>query len=236
MNMTPQQKKALWICLMIFAGYYVFRFLVFSTLQVVSYTQRPFHQSPRKPNPKPQEKQGPPAPQPAVSSVPAPASVPVPTVKQESTPTKPVRTIPVKDGPPPQNKFFGIWRGNQELEARGMCQIRFEVKPKQDQPDSFSGYLKIVCISSAPLTENKQSAAEILAMNQLNPEAAIFTGKLADDGSMQFQTDKVVNTDSSGCTPESFSLTPFGAGLHAADWKEDPPCSGGKSILQRALR
>ena len=47
--------------------------------------------------------------------------------------------------------------------------------------------------------------------NRTNPEAAIFTGTFKD-GVTQLTLDKVLATDSEGCSPSSMSITAFGSG------------------------
>jgi hypothetical protein len=69
----------------------------------------------------------------------------------------------------------------------------------------------------------------------MDPEAAILTGTMRQDGAIQFHVDKAVGSDSNGCAPTSFTLTPFGSNQLAAEWQEKT-CGGGHVLMQRAPR
>jgi hypothetical protein len=115
----------------------------------------------------------------------------------------------------PLNKLLGIWNGKTSLEGRGNCSLTFELRQHFQK---FAGYSTLTC-------PGQQRGPA------LNAEAAILSGA-AEQGTIQFKLDKVVDTDQYGCTPTAFTLRGFGSTQLAADWKEQG-CSGGHALLTR---
>lgn len=122
--------------------------------------------------------------------------------------------------------------GRTALSGKGICDLRFELREKSDEPGHFTGDSALTCRAYAPLVSRDRRTPAAATLNRVDPEAAILSGTV-EKGSFQFKTDKVVGTDSNGCAPTSFSLTPFGANLLAAEWQEGA-CAGGHMILHKA--
>jgi len=141
---------------------------------------------------------------------------------------------PKKAPPSPYAKLSGVWRGRTALDGRGVCNLSFELKEKE-QPGHFSGFSSMTCASAGPLMHKKGIDRRAFALNRMDPEAAVLSGSM-ENGSIQLRTDKTVGSDSNGCTPTSFTLTPFGSNQLAAEWQEKAPCSGGHLILGRGRR
>jgi len=257
MNITAKQKKILWICLIVFVGSYFARYTILSTLQMVNIAQRAMQP---KPQPKPKAQEPKPADIKPVSTVPAPvqttliqpapevatapmaapvAQAPAPTVQPPPQPAAPVAPPPPPVKPPPtaDPKLLGVWRGRSAIDGRGYCDVRLEVKASDDSTSELvAGFASMVCRPTAALAGPKRVNPKAQALDAANQEAAIMTGTPQEDGSIHFKTDKLINTDSTGCAFKAATLTAFGASFVAEEWQEEAPCHGGKSIMQRAGR
>jgi hypothetical protein len=75
--------------------------------------------------------------------------------------------------------------------------------------------------------QERNPAAAVL--NRMSPATAVLSG-LMDSGSIHCHVDKTIGTNSNGCAPATFTLTPFGTNQLAAQWDE-ATCSGGHMIL-----
>jgi hypothetical protein len=217
MNITPKQRKFFIWCGVIAAVWYVVGHIIDSARRAEFYRQQAIRAEQRR-NAKPK---------------PAPPVKKIPAVPKAPAASGIVRGLarPKPLPPSPFAKLSGIWRGRVALDGRGICNLKFELTEKQDSPGRFSGYSTMTCSSAGPLVGKKVNP-RALALNRMDPEAAIFSGKI-ENGSIQLSTNKVVGSDSSGCAPSSFSLTPFGANQLAAEWREDA-CAGGRIILRKS--
>jgi hypothetical protein len=65
----------------------------------------------------------------------------------------------------------------------------------------------------------------------LTPQTAILSGGI-EKGSIKFHVDNVIDSGGTGCTPTSFTLTPFGTIQLVAEWQEQG-CPGGHVLLQK---
>ena len=227
MNMTAQQRKTLWVSVIVIVGLYITRSIIDSVMADVNYHQwalqaaaRQATQGLRKTEPKAPPK----APTKVAAAVP-------PSVAKQASATVPIVPAAAPAIPSEFSKLVGIWRGHVALIGRGECDLRFELRPKQD-PGKFVGYSSFTCVAAGPLIAKANNGTAIL--NRTNPEAAILSGAI-EKGSLRFTVDKVVGADSNGCSPSSFALTPFGVDRLAADW-EEPNCSGGHLVLARVIR
>ncbi len=158
-------------------------------------------------------------------------SPPAPPAQAARGKRAPAGVRPKAAPPSPFAKISGIWAGRAAIEGRGICELRFELREKADS-QHFSGFSSMTCLPSGPLMASKAVNQKALALNRMNPEAAILTGA-TDKGSIEFSVDKTVGSDSNGCAPTGFTLTPFGAGQIAAEWREGSSCSGGRLILHK---
>jgi hypothetical protein len=164
---------------------------------------------------------------------PAPKTQSPPAAPQSARGKRAPAVVRPKAAPPsPFAKISGIWAGRAAIEGRGICELRFELREKPEAPQHFSGFSSMTCLPSGPLMASRAVNQKALALNRLNPEAAILTGAI-DKGSIEFHVDKTVGSDSNGCAATGFTLTPFGSGQLAAEWREGSSCSGGRLILHK---
>jgi hypothetical protein len=228
--MTNQQGKTILISVVVVISSYFFRDIVMGMMQLA------FYRPPvSRPAPRPQPKAKPPEPIAHAPVTPAPAVPPQPSQAPSGAAPSTGRTgIPVKEVTPPSPfaRFQGIWRGRAALDGRGICDLKFELREKPDEPGNFSGYSTMACSAVGALMPGKQVSVKEQTLNVMDPEAAIFTGK-PENGSLQFHVDNTVGADSNGCAPTAFTLTPFGGNQLAAEWRE-ATCRGGHMILGRA--
>jgi len=121
----------------------------------------------------------------------------------------------------------GTWQGESLVEKRGLCNLKFELKPPQALGE-FAGYSTLVC-AYTPLLPGVEKPKTMSALADfMRPVSSILTG-IPVDGSLQF---RVAKTLGDKCPPTSFTLTPFSAQL-AAEW-QDVSCGGGHIIMARA--
>jgi len=228
--MTAQQRKALLICLGIVVGSYIAHSIIITAMQMAYYQQQAARQQAIRAAQQRAKAAAPHAlaPQPATA-------LPPPSQATPTTASPAGRAaIPAKEVSPPSPfaRFQGIWRGRAALDGRGICDLKFELREKPDEPGNFSGYSTMTCSAVGALMPSKQVSVKEQTLNVMDPEAAIFTGK-PENGSLQFHVDKTVGTDSNGCAPTAFTLTPFGGNQLAAEWHE-ATCRGGHMILVKA--
>ena len=195
------------------ASYFV-RAIVIGAMQIAYNQQHPVRRPPPKPAP--------------------PKAIPVPSAPRVTkAPVIPKPVKPKAIPPSPLAKVPGLWRGRAAFEGRGVCELKFELREKQESPGHFSGFSSMTCNGAGPLTGRKVNTRTLM-LNTMDPEAAIFSGS-AENGSIELKADKTIGTDSNGCAPTAFTLTPFGTGQLAAEWQEGN-CSGGHMVLRRAGR
>jgi len=222
MNLTAKQRNFFVWCGVIAAAWYVVRHVVDSANRAAYYRQQAIRAAQRR---KPKPKAAPP-----VKKTPAAPKAPAAPGVARGPAIAHTRPKPAPSSP--FTKLSGIWRGKVALDGRGICDLKFELTEKQDSPGRFSGYSTMTCSAAGPLMPTKKVNPRTLTLNRMDPEAAILTGAM-ENGSIQFHTDKAVGTDSNGCAPTSFSLTPFGSNQLAAEWREDA-CQGGRMILRKS--
>jgi hypothetical protein len=230
--MTAQQRRALLICLGIVVGSYITHSIIITAMQMAYYQQQAARQLAIRAAQQRAKA--------AATTAHAPAPPAATTLPPTSQPTPAAgppagrAAIPAKEVTPPSPfaRFQGIWRGRAALDSRGICDLRFELREKPDEPGNFSGYSTMTCSAVGALMPGKQVSVKEQTLNVMDPEAAIFTGK-PENGSLQFHVDKTVGADSNGCAPTAFTLTPFGGNQLAAEWRE-ATCRGGHMILGRA--
>jgi hypothetical protein len=166
------------------------------------------------------------APQPVISH--APPATPKPTAAV-------VATIPAVATPSPSAAFdeaaalqslAGTWQGESLVEKRGLCNIRFELKPAAN-PGEFSGYSTLVCAYTPLLPGLEKPKTMSGVADFMRPVSSILSG-IPAAGGLQFHVEKTLGDK---CPPTSFTLTPFSAQL-AAEW-QDAACGGGHIIMAR---
>jgi len=221
MTLTPQQKKFFLWCGVIWVAWYVVRGVVETANRAAYLRQQAMRAQRPKPKPKP---------------APAPKAPAVPKASATAGPARGhvAGHVAPKPAPPsPFAKLSGIWRGRTAIDGRGVCDLKFELRERPDEPGHFSGYSTMTCNGAGQLMPRNRLNARTRTLNVMDPESAIFSGAI-EKGSIEFRLDKTIGTDSDGCAPTTFSLTPFGAGQLAAEWREGGSCGGGRLILRRA--
>jgi hypothetical protein len=221
MHLTPQQRKFFLWCAVIAVGWYVVRGVVDTANRAAYLREQAIRAQRQKAKPKP--KPAPPIAKTAPTAPPAAGGV------RNRVPARP---LPKPAPPSPFAKLSGVWRGRVALDGRGICDLKFELKEKPDEPGHFSGFSTMTCNGAGPMMPGKRVNARTRVLDAMDPEAAILTGT-AEPGSIEFHVDKTVGTDSNGCAPTSFSVTPFGNNQLAAEWREGS-CGGGRVILHKA--
>lgn len=236
MNITPQQRKLLVIVTAVFVGSYIVRYGILGALGIQAYMRHWVIQAQApKAKPKPVI---PPSPSHAkVETVSTPIEAKLQLPQLEPLP-QPEAAPPIANPRPGlttemQHQLLGVWQGRTAVVGRGYCDMRFEFRLKDQQPDLLSGFTSISCFSNTPLTGVKNPDARAESVDRTNPEAAIFTGDVKDETTFVFHNAQVVDNDSSGCKPSAVTLIRFGASGLAAKWEEDAPCHGGAVMLRR---
>jgi hypothetical protein len=136
--------------------------------------------------------------------------------------------------PPAPSPYAGIWTGRTAIDGRGTCTLHLELTDKPGESNHFTGFSSMVCNNAGPLVGRGAMSRKALALNRMDPEAAILSGTL-EKTSVELTAEKTVGADSNGCSTSSLSLTPFGKGQLAAEFKEST-CQGGHMILKKGRR
>jgi hypothetical protein len=129
-------------------------------------------------------------------------------------------------------QYGGRWGGRAQIPGRGTCNFGLEIKPQSNTSKPFAGYSNLLCIDMTfPAgTKMDPSAMAILTAEKVAPSSTVLSGNVAN-GSLAYQTDKVVSRDYKKCDMEGLDVTPFGSGQLAAQWKDN--CGGGQMTLGR---
>jgi hypothetical protein len=204
MNLTAQQRKALWIAVAIIGALYIARSVMERARQQEYYQQQAIRAAQQR-----QAKQA------------AHPSAPVPTTTTPPAPPKPVV---------PLSGFAGIWRGGTAIDGRGMCNLRIELH--EPSPGSFTGFSTLACNNFAPLMAKQDRSMRAFILNRTRPANAILSGTL-QNGLIVLKVDTTLSTNSNGCAATSFTLTPFIADRMSVQWTE-ATCEGGQIILGRS--
>jgi len=130
-------------------------------------------------------------------------------------------------------KLPGVWHGRSAMEGLGLCDLRLELALKDGAPENVTGYSRFSCLPVPSLmARGDRAKAKPALLSRLSPDAAILSGRVGEDGAVRFEAQKNIGSDIHGCAVSSFTLTPFGAGQLAAEWKE-PGCADGRMILEK---
>jgi hypothetical protein len=200
MNMTTQQKKALWICLAIFVGSYVFRFVFMSSLQIIYHVQQAM-------SPKPPRRAQPNKPQHAVKS-PAPAPKQAPQ-QRTGPPTQSAAVKPPKAEVPFTGKWFGRTNARQ-----GVCVVSMEIRFRSEG-SGFYGFPSMTC---RPLVG--ATAAQAMTLRNSNPASAVLSGEW-DKGVITFHVDEVTGENAFRCNMAGdITVRSFGTNQLALDYTD----------------
>jgi hypothetical protein len=208
MNITPQQRKALWIGIGIVAVFYVGRSVMDSARQAAYQQQQAIR----------------------AAQLRAEARAHATAPRVSATPAVPSSPAATHAPAPAASGLSGIWQGRTAITGRGICTLRIELH--ENPPEHFTGYSSLACANFAPLMSEQDRNPKSATLNRMSPASAVLSGAM-ENSSIRFHVDKTIGTNSNGCAATSFTLTPFGANQLAAEWQE-ATCQGGNIILQKA--
>ena len=205
--MTPRHRNILFICLGIVAGSYI----VHSAVEAIMKMQFNRRQAEIK----------------AKKAKQKPSPMPPPVGLLDTFMTNPV--VPKTfDG----KKLLGVWQGKAVLEPRGICDLRLEIKAKED--DGFSGFSTFSCIAvrhAQSLYYANPLSLQGKIAEVMRQDSAILTGK-SDGNSIHFALAQAIGANISGCAVTSLTTTPFGTNHLAVEWK-DGKCPDASVLLQK---
>jgi hypothetical protein len=104
--------------------------------------------------------------------------------------------------PPAPSPYAGIWTGRTAIDGRGTCTLRLELTDEPGESNHFTGFSRMVCNNAGPLVGRGAMSRKALALNRMDPEAAILSGTL-EKTSVEITTEKIVGPDSNGCSTSS---------------------------------
>lgn len=224
MNLTPQQRKAIWICLALVVASYVIR-SVMNFAQQQEYMRQQFIRAQQQRAKAQAEAK-------AKAKAKAEKDAADRAAKAAAAKAAP-KAAPALLKPEKPVSYAGIWHGQTTVEGRGLCTLRIELH--ETEPSKYQGYSSLVCADFAPLMKPKERVNRAAAIkNRMNPEASVISGAL-ENGAIAFHVDKTIGADGNGCAATSFTLTPFGKNEFAAEWQE-ATCRGGRVMLQKARK
>ena len=191
--MTKQQSKALLIVGGLVIGSYVVRSVVTCAMQM-AYMQQQQARARQQAQAKAKQKAASPK-------------------KTEEKPKPKVTTPPPKPKPPAPSPYAGVWTGRTAIDGRGTCVLRLEIADKQGEPNHFTGFSSMVCNHAGPLVAKSAMSNKALALNRMDPEAAVLTGTLGKDA-VELTAEKTVGaTLRAARPPPSASLRSVRASL-----------------------
>jgi len=227
MDMTAKRRKFLIVCVVIFVGYYIARYVAISQRRAEIFRQAAMAQQ--------QAIQ-----RAAQQKAKAEADAKARAVAIASTTTTAARSVqvitPNSQALTTLTNMSGIWQGQAALDGRGVCRGRLEMHPAETSPGDYTGYFTLSCTSANPLMSapNRHNAATAMK-NNMDPAAAILSGH-AENGVVNLTVEKTVGTDINGCTATSFTLTPFGINRLTAQWQQANDCPAEEMVMGRAWR
>jgi hypothetical protein len=226
-NLTPQQRKMILICLAVVVASYVIHSAITFARQQEYMRQQFIRAQQQRAKAQAQAK--------AKAKEKAEKDAAARAAKAAAAKAAPVgKTGQAASKPPAPSPYAGIWSGRTAIDGRGTCTLRLELTDKPGESNHFTGFSSMVCNDAGPLVGRGAMSRKALALNRMDPEAAILSGTL-ERTSVELKTEKTVGADANGCAPVSFSLTPFGKGQLVAEFKEGT-CSGGHMILRKGRR
>jgi hypothetical protein len=202
--MNPQQKKLLWIAIIVVAVFYVAPSFLNSIRRAVFIRQQPAAQAARQAAARPT------SPLPASSAAPGAAG---------AAPN--ATAVPAEF-----NALIGVWQGASPLPGQGVCNLRLELRKSPADPARFAGFPVLACMPAlSPLTPQSPAQVQSALTAGFTPMTAVLSGA-PQNGAIQFTVDKVIGKTPGGCAMTSFTVTPYGNDLIAAEW-QDGLCPAG---------
>jgi hypothetical protein len=154
--------------------------------------------------------------------IPEPTSQETRVPPPDSTPASPAEETAALQ------EFPGIWQRQSLVNTRGLCGLRFEIKPNPQKQREFSGYTTLSCAYTPLIPSLHKPATAMDVAYFLRPVSSNLTGTVTN-GILQFHVDKTLGDR---CPPTSFTLTPFSTQL-AAEW-QDASRVGSQMLLTKA--
>lgn len=226
-NLTPQQRKMILICVAIVVASYVIHSAITFARQQEYMRQQFIRAQQQRAKAEAQAK--------AKAKAKAEKDAADKTAKATAAKAAPgAKTGQAATKPPAPSPYAGIWTGRTAIDGRGTCTLHLELTDKPGESNHFTGFSSMVCNNAGPLVGKGAMSRKALALNRMDPEASILSGTL-EKTSVELTADKTVGADSNGCSTSSLSLTPFGKGRLAAEFKEST-CQGGHMILRKGRR
>ena len=205
--MTPKNRKILLICLGIVVASYGVRSAIEAVMRI-EHNRRQTAIAAKKAKQKP-------------------SPMPPPDDLLYTFETKPVEPMAF-DG----KRLLGVWQGKAVLEPRGICDLRLEIKAKED--DGFSGFSTFTCVAvrhAQSLYYANPLSLQGKIAEVMRQDSAILAGK-AQSNSIHFAPAQAIGANINGCAVTSLTTTPFGTNHLAVEWK-DGKCPDGSVLLQR---
>jgi hypothetical protein len=150
---------------------------------------------------------------------------------QKSSPL-PASTVPVI--PTQFESLIGVWQGAGPQGQVG-CNLRLELRRSFTDPGHFTGFPVLACTPIvSPFERHSPAQVQSTITAAFTPMTAVLTGT-PQNGTIQFTVDRVIGKTPNGCAMTSFTLTPYGNDLIAAEWN-DGLCSSGDQHGQLLLK
>jgi len=138
--------------------------------------------------------------------------------------------------------LMGIWQSSGPVQALGMCSVKLELRPAQEQ-SRFAGYSSFTCVpltdaqraglnSGLPI-EMRNNPAMAMMLGKMTPVSSILAGE-EQDGAIAMRVTKTIGA-SSPCVMSSMTATPFGERKIAVEWKYNAPgCTAASFVMEKA--
>ena len=226
MDMTTKHRKFLIVCVVIFVGYEIARYVAISQQRAAIFRQAAMAQQQAIQRAAQQK-----------AKAEADAKARAASAASNATAAASIQVItPNSQALTTLTNMSGIWQGQAALDGRGVCRGRLEMHPAETSPGGYTGYFTLSCTSANPLMSapNRHNAATAMK-NNMDPAAAILSGH-AENGVVNLTVEKTVGTDINGCTATSFTLTPFGINRLTAQWQQANDCPAEEMVMGRAWR
>jgi hypothetical protein len=110
----------------------------------------------------------------------------------------------------PFRDLIGQYGGRGMLPSRGICLLKFEIRPNRERPGALSGYSTLTC---APVYFQQPLRPGLIVPKVTS---AIYTG-IPENGAINFQVDDSVT---GGCPPTETIVKRFGANQIVVEFKD----------------
>jgi hypothetical protein len=143
----------------------------------------------------------------------------------------PASTVPAI--PTQFESLLGVWQGAGPQGQVG-CNLRLELRRNFTDPSHFTGFPVLACTPFVSPFNRNPAQAQTALTAAFTPMTAVLTGTV-QNGTIQFTVDKVIGKTPNGCAMTSFTVTPYGNDVIAAEW-QDGLCQSGDEHGQLLLK